>query len=110
MLMLTLPFMVRDLIAEEVSYVYTIIFTMYISCLTHVYPLLQVTLISVAIDRAYSGSGLHGLPHVSDPRDDIVEVLIKCMEYNISGRMLTSPLQALLTSKDGCGSPGAVQE
>ena len=57
---------------------------MYISCLTHVYPLLQVTRINAAIDRAKSGSWLHGLAHVSHPSYDTVEVLIKCMEYNIS--------------------------
>ena len=61
MLMLTLPFIVRDLIAEEVSYIIFIpciyhVYTMYISCLTHLYPLLQVTLINAAIDRAKSGS------------------------------------------------------
>jgi hypothetical protein len=52
MLMPTIPFMVRDLIAPEVK------------------------LINAAIDNAKPGSRLHGLPHVSDPSNDVVEVLI----------------------------------
>ena len=60
MLMLTIPFMVRDLIAPEVK------------------------LINAAIDNAKPGSRLHGLPHVSDPSNDVVEVLIQCMEWNIA--------------------------
>jgi hypothetical protein len=46
----------------------------------------QVALINAAIDRARLGSRLHGLAHVSDPSDEVVEVLIKCMEWNIGSR------------------------
>lgn len=46
----------------------------------------QVTLINAAIDRGRPGSRLHGLPHVSDPSDEVVEVLIKCMDWNIGSR------------------------
>jgi len=46
----------------------------------------QVALINAAIDRARPGSRLHGLAHVSDPSDEVVEVLIKCMEWNIGSR------------------------
>ena len=67
MLMLKIPFMVRDLIAPE------------------------VTLINAAIDNAKPGSRLHGLPHVSDPSNDVVEVLIQCMEWNIASRQSLIP-------------------
>jgi len=67
MLMLTIPFMVRDLIAPEVK------------------------LINAAIDNAKPGSRLHGLPHVSDPSNDIVEVLIECMAWNIASRQSLIP-------------------
>ena len=67
MLMLTIPFMVRDLIAPEVK------------------------LINAAIDNAKPGSRLHGLPHVSDPSNDVVEVLIQCMEWNIASRQSLIP-------------------
>ncbi len=43
----------------------------------------QVEFLNAAIDRAPSGTWLYGLAHVSDPSDQIVEVLIKCMEWNI---------------------------
>ena len=46
----------------------------------------QVEFLNAAIDRAPSGSWLHGLPFISDPSDQIVEVLIKCMEWNIMTR------------------------
>ena len=67
MLMLTIPFMVRDLIAPEVK------------------------LINAAIDNAKPGSRLHGLPHVSDPSNDVVEVLIQCMEWNIASSQSLIP-------------------
>jgi hypothetical protein len=34
---------------------------------------------------------LHGLPHVSDPSDEVVEVLIKCMDWNIASRQSRVP-------------------
>ncbi len=37
----------------------------------------QVELIYRAIDNAKSGSRLHGLQHVSDPSNEVVEVLIQ---------------------------------
>jgi len=46
----------------------------------------QVEFLTTAIDRAPRGSRLHRLAHVSDPSDQIVEVLIKCMEWNIMTR------------------------
>jgi hypothetical protein len=60
MLMLTIPFMVRGLVAPEVK------------------------LINAAMDNAKSGSRLHELPHVSGPSNDVVEVLIQCMDWNIA--------------------------
>ena len=44
----------------------------------------QVLLINKAIDAAKPGSHLYKLPHVADPSDEIVEVLIQCMEWNIA--------------------------
>ena len=48
-------------------------------------------LINAAIDNAKPGSRLHGLPHVSDPSNDVVEVLIQCMEWNIASRQSLIP-------------------
>lgn len=67
MLMLTLPFMVRDLIAPEVK------------------------LINSAIDNAKHGSRLRGLPHVADPSPDVVDVLIQCMDWNMASRQSRIP-------------------
>ncbi len=66
-LMPTIPFMVRDLIEPEVK------------------------LTNAAIDNAKPGSLLHGLPHVSDPSNDGVEVLIHCMDWNIAARQSLIP-------------------
>ena len=69
---------------------------MYTLCLTYVYPLQQVTLIYAATDRAKSGSRIHCLSYVSDHSDDIVEVLIKCMECNTSSCMCDITSQGLV--------------
>ena len=50
------------------------------------YCFYQVELINRAIDNAGPGSRLRGLPHVSDPSDEVVEVLIQCMDWNIASR------------------------
>ena len=42
---------------------------------------MQVKFMHSAIGAVQRSSALHGLPHVSDPCDGIVEVLIKCMEW-----------------------------
>ena len=42
--------------------------------------------INEAIDKAPLSSSLNGLSHVSDPSDDIVEVLIQCMKWNMATR------------------------
>ena len=52
---------------------------------------MQVILINRAIDNAKPGSRLHGLQHVADPSDDIVEVLIQCMDWNIASRQSRIP-------------------
>lgn len=46
----------------------------------------QVELINRAIDNAKPGSHLHGLRHVYDPSNEVVEVLIQCMDWNIASR------------------------
>ena len=46
----------------------------------------QVELINRAFDNSRPGSRLHRLPHVSDPSNEVVEVLIQCMEWNIASR------------------------
>ena len=51
----------------------------------------QVEFLNAAIDRAPRGTRLHGLAHVSDPSDQIVEVLIQCMEWNIMTRRRSIP-------------------
>ena len=51
----------------------------------------QVEFINAEIDRAPRGSRLHRLAHVSDPSDQIVEVLIQCMEWNIMTRQRSIP-------------------
>ena len=45
-------------------------------------------LINRAIDNAKAGSKLAGLPHVADPSNEIVEVLIQCMEWNMATRQV----------------------
>ena len=52
---------------------------------------MQVKFINSAIDTAPRSSPLHGLPHVSDPSDGIVEVLIQCMEWNLTTRRRVIP-------------------
>ena len=51
----------------------------------------QVKLINTAIDKAKTGSCLRGLPHVADPSNDIVDVLIQCMDWNIASRQSRVP-------------------
>ncbi len=46
----------------------------------------QVKLIDATINRAKPGSRLHGLLHVADPNNDVVDVLIQCMDWNIATR------------------------
>ena len=46
--------------------------------------------INEAIDKAPLSSSLNGLSHVSDPSDDIVEVLIQCMKWNMATRARSS--------------------
>ena len=46
----------------------------------------QVELINRAIDNTKPGSRLRGLSHVSDPSNEVVEVLIQCMDWNIASR------------------------
>ncbi len=97
MLMLTLPFMVRDLIAPEVLITwYILVHTIYILVYTGIYlyilcsivfkvlVLYQAYLINTAIDNARAGSPLCGLLHISDPSNKVVEVLIQCMDWNIA--------------------------
>ena len=43
----------------------------------------QVKLINAAIDKAKKGSNLHSLPHVADPSEEIQEVLIARVEWNM---------------------------
>ena len=92
MLMLTLPFMVRDLIAPEVlCLLYIRVYTqIYLDI--YVYPCIyQVKLINAAIDKAKAGSRLCGLPHVADPSSDVQDVLIQCMDWNMSTRRSRIP-------------------
>ena len=51
----------------------------------------QVKLINAAIDNAKTGSRLRGLEHVADPSADVVDVLIACMEWNITTRQSRIP-------------------
>ncbi len=51
----------------------------------------QVKLINTAIDKAKTGSCLHGLPHIADPSNDIVDVLIQCLDWNIASRQSRVP-------------------
>jgi hypothetical protein len=102
MLMLTLPFMVRDLIAPEVHSalyhdilsitMYILSITKYILTCTLIY---QVKLINTAIDNAKGSSRLRGLQHVADPSAEVVEVLIQCMEWNIATRQSRIPEEEL---------------
>jgi hypothetical protein len=46
----------------------------------------QVESINKAIKNAKNGSRLRGLQPVSDPSDEVVEVLIQCMDWNIATR------------------------
>ena len=51
----------------------------------------QVELINGAIDKAKRGSYLHGLPHVADPSEEVQEVLIVCVEWNMETRAKDIP-------------------
>ncbi len=46
----------------------------------------QVESINKPINIAKKNSRLHGLPPISDPSDEVVEVLIQCMDWNIATR------------------------
>ena len=48
-------------------------------------------LINKAIDSAKAGSRLYKLPHVADPSNKIVEVLIQCMDWNMASRQSGIP-------------------
>ncbi len=69
----------------------------------------QVKLINTAIDQAKTGSCLRGLPHVADPSNDIVDVLIQCMDWNIASRQSRIPEAELpeLQEKAVFGPPAA---
>ena len=54
-----------------------------------------VDLINAAIDKSKPGSRLHNLPHVSDPSNEVVDVLIQCMDWNLSTRQSRIPLSEL---------------
>ena len=45
--------------------------------------------------RPRPGSRLYKLPHVSDPSNEVVEVLIQCMDWNISTCQSSIPLSEL---------------
>ena len=51
----------------------------------------QVEFLNAAINRAPCGTRLHGIAQVSDPSDQIVEVLIQCMEWNLMTRQRSIP-------------------
>jgi hypothetical protein len=51
----------------------------------------QVELINAAIDKAKIGSYLHCSPHVADPSEEIQEVLIACVEWNMETRAKDIP-------------------
>ncbi len=121
MLMLTLPFVVHDLITPQVHYIhgnyyYMHDIDMYIhsfklfmyvnvcTCMSNTVCTLlmdvhacmyQVLLINRAIDAAKAGSRLYKLPHVADPSDKIVKVLIQCMDWNIASRQSSIPQSEL---------------
>ena len=65
-----------------------IVYTLLINVHTCMY---QVLLINQAIDAAKPGSRLYKLPHVADPSNEIVEVLIQCMDWNIASRQSGIP-------------------
>ena len=44
-----------------------------------------------AIKAAKPGTRLYGLPPVSDPSNEVVEVLIQCMDWNIATRQKGIP-------------------
>jgi hypothetical protein len=55
----------------------------------------QVELINAAIDKAKKGSYLHVLPHVADPSEEIQEVLIACVEWNMENSAKSIPSSSL---------------
>ncbi len=46
---------------------------------------------NAAIDKAKKGSYLHGLPHVADPSEEVQEVLIACVDWNMETRAKDIP-------------------
>jgi hypothetical protein len=65
---------------------------MFIEAYTGIY---WAELNNAAIDGARPGSRLHSLPHVADLSNEVVEVLIQCMDWNISTRQSRIPLSEL---------------
>ncbi len=57
---------------------------------------IPLMLINRAFDAAKAGSPLYKLPHVAGPSDEIVEVLIECMDWNIASRQSGIPAAELL--------------
>ncbi len=51
----------------------------------------QVKLINATIDNVKAGPCLCGLPHVLDPSNEVVEVLIQSMDWNIASRQSRIP-------------------
>ena len=64
-------------------------------CIDAYTAIYKVDLINTAIDKAQPGSRLHGLKHVSDPSSEVVEVLIQCMDWNLSTCQSRIPLSEI---------------
>ena len=84
MLMLTLPFMIRDRIAPELHDILICPWQMYKVYACIYQP--EVILSNRAIDNTKAGSLLADLPHVANPSNEIVVV------YSFSGWMGILPL------------------
>lgn len=84
-LLLLLPFLLRDLIAPEVNMRnITCYILWYISC--DVTCISQVAFINNKIRTALPGSPLHGKAPVKDPSDALIEVHLAALKWNIQQR------------------------
>jgi hypothetical protein len=66
-----------------------------------------IYLINTAIDKAKTDSCLHGLLHVADPSNDIVDFLIQGMDWNIAN--IARSLRQFSSTKRQIGAPLILQ-
>jgi hypothetical protein len=94
-LLLNLPFLFRDLIAPEVIFSSAIVHncSIYIMIsysvsyhIININAVLQIHFVNDAIRKAQPGSKLHDLDPIVDPSDEIIEVLLSALRWDMQQR------------------------